>query len=75
MKSVRELHDKAMELAQLALVAYQNRDFDKAENLAYQAYENEIQAADLVPEGQSSEPTRSILYRSAASLARQCKEF
>jgi len=75
MKSVRELHDKAIELAQLALVARQSGDLSKAENLAYQAYEYEVQAADLVPEGKSSEPTRSILYRSAASLAYQCKEF
>jgi hypothetical protein len=35
----------------------------------------EAQAAELIPEGKSSEPTRSILYRSAASLAYQCKEF
>ena len=75
MKSVRELHDKAIELAQLTLIARQNGELEKAEKLAILAYQNESQAADLVPEGQSSEPTRSILYRSAASLAYQCQKF
>ncbi len=60
MKTVRELHDKAIELAQLALVARQSGDLEQAESLSYEAYENEVQAADLVPEGQPSEPTRSI---------------
>jgi Zn-finger nucleic acid-binding protein len=75
MSSVRELHNRAMELAQLAMVARHSGELERAETLAYQAYEYETQAADLVPEGLSSEPTRAILYRSAASLAYQCKEF
>jgi hypothetical protein len=75
MSTVRELHDKAMNLAHLAMVARQGEDWERAETLARQAYEFEMQAAKLIPEDQSSEPTRSILYRSAASLAYQCKEF
>ena len=75
MSSVRELHDKAMNLAQLAVLALHSQDWKRAEELARQAYEHEAQAAELIPLGESSEPTRSILYRSAASLAYQCKEF
>ncbi|MEW6227282.1 MAG: hypothetical protein AB1700_04200 [Bacillota bacterium] len=75
MDSVRELHDKAMKLAQLAIAARHSQDFERAEQLARQAYEHEAQAAELIPLAESSEPTRSILYRSAASLAYQCKEF
>ncbi len=75
MSTVRELHDKAMTLAHLAMVARHNQEWDRAETLARQAYEHEVQAAELIPESQMSEPTRSILYRSAASLAYQCKEF
>lgn len=72
---VRKLHDEAMRLAQLAKMAHDRGESRRAEDLAYQAYEYEMQAASLIPNAQSSEPTRSILYRSAASLAYQCKEF
>ena len=75
MSKVRELHNKAMELAQIAMVARHNREWEKADKLSRQAYEHESQAAALIPEKESNEPTRSILYRSAASLAFQCKEF
>jgi hypothetical protein len=75
MSKVRDLHNKAMELAQLALVARHSNEPERANVLARQAYELESQAAELVPYGESSEPTRSILYRSAASLAYQCKEL
>lgn len=72
LKTVRELHDRAMALAQLALVARHHGLLKQAQILTYRAVEHEFRAANLVPEDQSSEPTRSILYRSAASLAYQC---
>jgi len=71
MHTVRSLHDEAMELAQLALVARQTGDVERAAALAREAFGREAQAADRVPEGAASEPTRSILYRSAAWLALQ----
>ena len=64
-----------MRLANLAMVARHNQDWEQAWTLTREAYMYEAQAAELIPEGKSSEPTRSILYRSAASLAYQCKEF
>jgi len=64
-----------MELAQQAMVARYRGELEQAEALAFDAYKYEAQAADLVPYGEPSEPTRSILYRSAASLAYQCKEL
>lgn len=75
MSTVRQLHDQAIGLAQLASVARQKGEFEKAEDLARQAYEYESQAANLIPSDESSEPTRSIMYSSAASLAFQCKKF
>jgi hypothetical protein len=75
MSSVRELHDEAMRLAQLALVARHHGESERAEAIAREAYEYETRAAHLVPEGEASEPTRSILFRSAASLAFQCGEL
>lgn len=75
MSTVRTLHDEAMKLSQLALVARETGDQERAVELAYQAYEFEAQAAALVPDEKASEPTRSILYRSAASLAYQSKQY
>ncbi|MDM8519457.1 hypothetical protein QUF64_05365 [Anaerolineales bacterium HSG6] len=74
MSKVRQLHDEAMKLAQLALIARQKGQLKEAENIARQAYQYEQQAAQLIPIDEQSEPTRSILYRSAASLAYQCHE-
>jgi hypothetical protein len=75
MSKMRDLHDQAMKLAQLALVARHQGDWQRAEELARQAFQHEAQAAELIPDDQSSEPTRSILYRSAASLAYQSREY
>lgn len=68
-RRVRDLHDQAMELAQLALVARHTGDPQRAAALAGQAYPLEAQAADGVPDDAATEPTRGILYRSAAWLA------
>lgn len=75
MSTIRELHNQAMRLAQLALVARNSNELEKAESLASDAWKLEADAADIVTEDQASEPTRSILYRSAASLAFQAKEY
>ena len=69
MHTVRSLHDEAMELAHHALVARQMGDLERAATLVREAFGLEAQAVDLVPGGADSEPTRSILYRSAAWLA------
>ena len=75
MSSVQELHDKAMNLAELAFIAKLKNDLVKASQLLQQALENESKAARLVTDETFSEPSRSILYRSAASLALDCNEF
>lgn len=75
MSRVRELHDEAMRLANLAMVARYTRDVDRAEKLAREALQYESQAAELIPYDEASEPTRAILFRSAASLAYQCRDY
>ena len=75
MSKVKELHDKAMELAHLALIARHQDNPAKAEALARDACQYETQAAHLVLKEPAAEPTRSILYRGAASLAYQSKDF
>lgn len=75
MASVRELHNEAMRLANMATISLQLDPQAQVVTLFRQAFELERQAASLVPNEPSSEPTRSILYRSAASLALQCNEL
>ncbi|MEZ4712811.1 MAG: antitoxin AF2212-like protein [Caldilineaceae bacterium] len=75
MSKVREYHNEAIRLAQMAMAASQRNEHTESQQLARRAMEYETQAADLIPEGKSSEPTRSILYRSAASFAYQAGEY
>jgi len=69
------LHQRAMEFADQAYIARKRGDTARAVNLAREALQIEIKAAEKLPPLAESEPTRSILYRGAASLAYQAKEF
>ena len=71
MSKVRQLHDKAMELNQLAIVERDVGKWRKAKKLCAEALILERKAARMIPFNKDSEPTRSILYRSAATLAYQ----
>jgi hypothetical protein len=66
------LHEAAMELAHQA---FSNRDKPSSRNLFQSAMEKERRAADIWAETSGLEPTRSILYRSAASLAWNCRDY
>jgi len=75
MSQIKELHEKAMYLAEMAVVTRLKGDLERADQLFRQAYESEAKAARLMPDEPLPEPTRSILYRSAASLALDCNEY
>lgn len=75
MSEVRKLHDEAMALAEMASVAKLRGDLEQAGKLLRQAYGKESKAAELITHELSLEPTRSILFRSAASLAIDCNEL
>lgn len=76
MSTVRELHNQAMLLAQQSQIArIEGQDPTLAIKLAKDAFRYESEAALLVPNTREAEPTRSILYRSAASLAFQAELF
>ena len=64
MSKVRELHDEASRLAQLAMLARDEGQWSQAQDLARQAYQYELRAAEFIPDDESSEPTRSIMYLS-----------
>jgi hypothetical protein len=61
-----------MERADLALSAQRSGNSEEARSLLRAAYELESQAAQMAAAKTDSEPTRSILHRSAASLALDC---
>src|SRR4029077_6415777 len=65
----QELHDRAMDLFEQGLLAARAGNSDKSRRLFNEALENEAAAADSVSADYELEPTRSILHRSAASMA------
>jgi hypothetical protein len=69
-----EFHKQARELFDRALIA---RDSSLATSveLFRKAFELERTAVSLLQDNKSSEPTRSTLYQSAASMAVECGEF
>lgn len=69
MQSIESLHNSAMDLAEEAFILEKQRNEDKAKALFQKAMTLEQKAAEGLPISIDSEPTRSILYRSAASLA------
>jgi hypothetical protein len=74
MSSIEQLHNKAMDWAEKAFVAKRKGRQEDAIALFKQALDLETEAAATFPPNQASEPTRSILYRSAASLAYHAQE-
>ena len=75
MKEITEAHREAMHLAEQAESQKAHGDQQSSRVLLCQAFEQERRAASLV-EGQTDlEPTRSVLHRSAASLALECGEL
>jgi hypothetical protein len=66
------LHQTAMERTQEAVLA---QDPERSRELFYQALDLERRAAEIWIETRNEEPTRSILLRSAASLAWSCQDY
>ncbi|TYT73149.1 hypothetical protein FIM25_16645 [Desulfobotulus mexicanus] len=64
-----------MDLAEEAFLAQRARNEEKALLLFLKALALEEKAANLLPLNEEAEPTRSILYRSAASLAYNARDY
>ncbi|WP_375494835.1 hypothetical protein [uncultured Nostoc sp.] len=75
MSQIQELHQQAMDLAEMAQVAKLRGDFNSASQLSRQAFEKERLAAELIAGNLDAEPTRSVLHRSAATLGVKCGEI
>jgi len=72
MKKSTDLHHEAMRLADEAAAARRQGNAALARQRLLQAFEHERQAAGLVAADTALEPTRSVLHRSAATLALEC---
>ncbi|HUU69584.1 MAG TPA: hypothetical protein VM186_08670 [Planctomycetota bacterium] len=75
MQQVTDLHRKAMELASTAHLERIRGRSAQAHDLICEASQREREAACLVKDMTELEPTRSVLFRSAASLAVECNEL
>ena len=73
--NTKQVHRKAMMLAQDAYVFVLHGDEQSALRLYESAFELEREAAMTLVADELKEPTRSVLFRSAASLAVKCKKF
>src|ERR1051326_2584275 len=74
MRSIEADHNRAMEYADRAHQAKQRGDATTASRNFADAFVLEKQAAEAMVPYMDVEPTRSILLRSAASLALECNE-
>lgn len=72
--SLRTLHREAMAHADEALLARKRGNTAEALVLSRAAFEKEKQAAMTLAVDVDAEPTRSVLFRSAATLALDCHE-
>ena len=71
---INQLHRDAIDLADNALDARRQGNLADFKELSRQAYIKEVEAASLVAQT-DIEPTRSVLHRSAATLAVDCGEI
>jgi acetylglutamate synthase len=75
MSQIQALHQQAMDLAEAAAVAHLRGALEQAAQFTREAFEQETQAAALIASALDAESTRSVLHRSAASLAIECGEL
>jgi hypothetical protein len=75
MQTVNELHTQAMDIAEEAFLNQKRGDREIAEKLFHEALHLEQQAAYMLTLNPENEPSRSILFRSAASLAYNGLDF
>jgi hypothetical protein len=73
--NIKAIHRAAMEANEAAIFARRSGDHKQFEVLVKEAFELEKSAAEMLRNDLQAEPTRGILYRSAATLAKECGFF
>jgi hypothetical protein len=75
MSQIQDLHHEAMRLVDQASDLRRRGEEADANARLRQAFEHARRAAELAATDLALEPTRSVLHRSAATLACQCAEY
>ena len=75
MNKTDDLHEKAMEFWDESFFSRREGNLSLADEKLREALKLEIQAAERLKDKLDLEPSRSILYRSAASMAMSCEEY
>ncbi len=75
MNKVTSLHKQAMSAMDSAIASRKAGELEVAHEQLHRAFTLEAEAANELLTDLSAEPSRAILYRSAASLAIQCKRY
>lgn len=75
MSEVKKLHSQAMDMYELCLLKKHSKDYNAYEKLLKQAYQQEKKAAFLLINKFDIEPTRGILFASAANMAIEAGEW
>jgi tetratricopeptide (TPR) repeat protein len=73
--NIKLIHRQAMEQSDLALLEKRKGSVEAAARHLQSAFELESQAANALLNELDAEPTRSVLYRSAATLAKDCGRY
>lgn len=73
--AINELHERAMSLAEAAVIAHTQGDAAISRRRFHEALELAAEAAALIAPHINEEPMRSVLHRSAGSLAFNCEEY
>jgi hypothetical protein len=75
MEKIEYLHNQAMDLAEKAVVLKISGNIDESTKVFESAFALEMESALHLRDSFDSEPSRSVLFRSAASLALNAKLF
>lgn len=75
MKSVKELHNQAMEFNEKAIFSLKRQDKSASDDFLLKAFELEKEAFELYNKQVGKDPTRSILLKSAINLAVHARLF
>ena len=75
MNQIKTLHHEAMNLVDRAAQFRREGKEEAAREQLRQAFDRERRAAELTEPDLKLEPTRSVLHRSAASLALECGQL
>jgi tetratricopeptide (TPR) repeat protein len=67
--TIEQLHDRAMEFTDLAIISKQQAKNQEAINFFSQAFKSEEKALNMAIDLKLGQPTLGILFRSAATLA------